>query len=71
MADVTISLIGNGPIMVEGPISLLDKDDNPVEVTAGKAVFLCRCGQSEEKPFCDGAHKRCGYVSESPVPAAA
>ncbi len=70
MADVTISLIGNGPIMVEGPISLLDQDDNPVELTAGKAIFLCRCGQSEEKPFCDGAHKRCGYVSTSPAPAA-
>ncbi len=64
MADVTISLIGNGPIMVEGPITLLDANDQPMEVTAGKAVFLCRCGQSEEKPFCDGTHKRCGYVSE-------
>ena len=45
MADVTISLIGNGPIMIEGPITLLDADDKPVETTAGKAIFLCRCGQ--------------------------
>ncbi len=65
MADVTISLIGNGPVMIEGPITLLDQDDNPIETPAGKAIFLCRCGQSSEKPFCDGTHKQCGYVSTS------
>jgi len=63
MADVTISLIGNGPIMVEGPVTLLDADDNPIELEEGKAFFLCRCGQSSEKPFCDGTHKVCGYLS--------
>jgi len=65
MADVTISLIGNGPIMVEGPVTLLDADDNPIELEEGKAFFLCRCGQSSEKPFCDGTHKACGYISTS------
>jgi CDGSH-type Zn-finger protein len=65
MADVTISLIGNGPIMVEGPAVLLDADDNPIETPAGKAFFLCRCGQSSEKPFCDGTHKACGYLSDN------
>ena len=65
MADVTISLIGNGPVMIEGPITLLDQDDNPIETPAGKAIFLCRCGQSSENPFCDGTHKQCGYVSTS------
>ena len=69
MADVTISLIGNGPVMIEGPITLLDENDQPIATKEGKAVFLCRCGQSEEKPFCDGTHKQCGYVSTSPVPA--
>jgi len=65
MADVTISLIGNGPVMVEGPVTLLDADDNPIELEEGKAFFLCRCGQSSEKPFCDGTHKVCGYISTS------
>ena len=69
MADVTISLIGNGPVMIEGPVTLLDADDNPIETPEGKAIFLCRCGQSSEKPFCDGTHKACGYISTSP-PAA-
>jgi CDGSH-type Zn-finger protein len=33
-----------------------------VPLEPGKpAIFLCRCGQSAEKPFCDGAHKECGF----------
>lgn len=67
MADVTISLIGNGPIMIEGPVTLLDHNDQPLPTKEGKAIFLCRCGQSEEKPYCDGTHKQCGFVSPNPA----
>ena len=34
-----------------------------IEVPEGKAVFLCRCGQSQTKPFCDASHKAAGFVS--------
>ncbi|MEE8093516.1 MAG: CDGSH iron-sulfur domain-containing protein [Gammaproteobacteria bacterium] len=30
----------------------------------GKGVALCRCGQSNNKPFCDGAHKAAGFEAE-------
>ena len=31
------------------------------------AIGLCRCGLSENKPFCDGAHARQGFQSECPA----
>jgi CDGSH-type Zn-finger protein len=27
-------------------------------------VFLCRCGQSKTKPYCDGSHKAAGFVAD-------
>ncbi|MCH2666283.1 CDGSH iron-sulfur domain-containing protein, partial [bacterium] len=29
----------------------------------GRPIALCRCGATENKPFCDGAHKNCGFSS--------
>ena len=61
MSDVKITIIDNGPIKVEGPVSFLDENGKPIEVEAGDAVWLCRCGASKEKPYCDGAHDKCGF----------
>ena len=61
MADVSIQVTENGPYKVQGPISLSDHAGNPVDVPEGKAVFLCRCGGSTKKPFCDGTHSRIGF----------
>lgn len=61
MADVKITIRNNGPLLVEGPIELMDANGAPVD-TGGKAVIaLCRCGASTSKPFCDGAHSRIGF----------
>jgi CDGSH-type Zn-finger protein len=61
MSDAKITLNRNGPIKVEGDVPLFDADGNAVETREGKAYFLCRCGASKNKPFCDGAHNQCGF----------
>jgi CDGSH iron-sulfur domain-containing protein 3 len=71
MSDVTIRMRPNGPIVIEGPIKLIDSTGNEFKIESSKPVLaLCRCGQSARKPFCDGAHKTCGFASDerAPVP---
>jgi CDGSH-type Zn-finger protein len=40
-----------------------NKVTGPVRILEGEVVFLCRCGHSQEKPFCDSSHKRVGFES--------
>jgi len=47
-----------GPYKVEGAVRLLDSDGVRVDTAEGKPFFLCRCGHSNNKPFCDGTHNR-------------
>ncbi len=65
MAEVRIEVRANGPNRVHGPIDIIDEDDNSYAVPEGKWVSLCRCGQSSNKPFCDGAHLSCGFEADS------
>jgi CDGSH-type Zn-finger protein len=60
--DVTIKVTRNGSYRVSGPITLLDAEGNPYTLEDGD-VWLCRCGQSENKPFCDSSHRRVGFES--------
>lgn len=69
MADVTIRMRDNGPLLVEGPFTLVDAEGNRFVLDASKpAIALCRCGESKKKPFCDGSHKTCAFVSAERVP---
>jgi CDGSH iron-sulfur domain-containing protein 3 len=55
MSKVQIKVNDNGSLRVTGDVELLDAEGNPF---ATKATFsLCRCGLSQNKPFCDGTHK--------------
>jgi CDGSH-type Zn-finger protein len=63
MSEVTIRVRDNGNLKVEGPVTLLDGEGNPIAVPEGQPVFLCRCGMSKEKPFCDSSHRAAGFSS--------
>lgn len=82
MPEITIRLRPNGPLVIEGTsaldglVKIVDQNGAPFAIPANKpAVALCRCGQSANKPFCDGAHKACGFISQElaapPPPAQA
>ncbi len=64
MSQVNVRVRDNGPLLIEGPFSLLDADGQPFSLAPDKpAIALCRCGHSAKRPFCDGAHKTCGFQS--------
>jgi CDGSH-type Zn-finger protein len=60
MAEVRVTPTDNGPYKVTGPVELVDHEGNAIEVP-GQTIFLCRCGGSTNKPFCDGTHSRIGF----------
>lgn len=61
MAEVRITVRDNGPLRVTGPVILEDAEGNVFETK--ETFFLCRCGRSEKKPFCDGTHRHIGFDS--------
>jgi uncharacterized Fe-S cluster protein YjdI len=56
---VVIALKPDGPLTVEGPVRIELARGEVIEVT--DRAFLCRCGGSSNKPFCDGTHKRIDF----------
>jgi len=64
-AKITINT--NGSIRVEGDFIVTDVDGNLFGLGGRTVVGLCRCGHSENKPFCDGAHRRQGFESACPA----
>ncbi|MDX2128146.1 MAG: CDGSH iron-sulfur domain-containing protein [Chloroherpetonaceae bacterium] len=59
-----ITILNNGSIKIEGEIEVLDMNGDKFDLKGKTTIHLCRCGESAKKPFCDGAHKGCNFVSE-------
>jgi CDGSH-type Zn-finger protein len=62
MAKITCN--NHGPLRIEGDFLLADVEGATFDVAGRTVISLCRCGASENKPFCDGAHKKVGFQSE-------
>lgn len=57
-----IKPIPDGPLMLEGNLSIRAASGRLA--WEGTKTWLCRCGRSQNKPFCDGAHKKVGFKSD-------
>jgi CDGSH-type Zn-finger protein len=51
----------NGPLFVEGEFTLVDASGKAFGLGGRTKIALCRCGQSANKPLCDGTHGRVGF----------
>ena len=64
MAEKTDMIVFNdGPIKVEGEFVIRDAEGKAFDLGGRDTIALCRCGDSKNKPFCDGSHKAAGFES--------
>ena len=61
-ASLTIRPLPDGPCMVAGVLALVD-GDGIGRVRVENPTF-CRCGHSQDKPFCDGSHSSTGFRAD-------
>ena len=62
MSDKTEVVVNsNGPLVVKGNFVLKDAKGQEFGLGGRDVIGLCRCGASENKPFCDGSHGRAGF----------
>jgi uncharacterized Fe-S cluster protein YjdI len=59
-AETIIETTLNGPLLVYGNVTIKDSNGNLTK--KNKVTAFCRCGGSSNKPFCDGSHKKNGFV---------
>jgi uncharacterized Fe-S cluster protein YjdI len=57
--ETIVEVSANGPLLVYGNIKIKDAQGN--ETIKNKVTALCRCGQSANKPYCDGTHRKVGF----------
>jgi CDGSH-type Zn-finger protein len=58
--EVSIQVLEDGPLLVQGPVDLIDHAGRRIHTTK-QVIALCRCGGSVTKPFCDGTHSKIGF----------
>ncbi len=64
MSDCEILCRNNGPLRISGNFLIKDAEDGLFDLAGRTVISLCRCGHSQNKPLCDGAHKKVEFQSE-------
>ncbi len=57
-----IYLLRNGPLKIRGKVKIIDSDGS--ETIKEGTFSLCRCGGSQNKPFCDGTHNKNNFLAD-------
>ena len=61
LMSTKVMVLNNGPIRIEGDFEILDPTGAAFGLAGRTVISLCRCGQSANKPFCDGSHARTNF----------
>jgi CDGSH-type Zn-finger protein len=61
MATTKVTVRNDGSILIDGDFEVLDPQGVAFGLAGRTSIGLCRCGQSANKPFCDGSHPRTGF----------
>jgi CDGSH-type Zn-finger protein len=56
MSKTKITINNNGSMRIEGDFEIIDKTGTNYDLGGREIISICRCGLSQNKPFCDGAH---------------
>ena len=65
-APLRLKVMDDGALQLRGDLSqvrVVDGEGNAFDFGERRTVLLCRCGQSQNKPFCDSSHERTGFKS--------
>lgn len=64
MSDTTIQVMVNGPLRLTGAFEISDGTGAKFDLAGRTTISLCRCGHSQNKPFCDGKHNTAAFKSD-------
>jgi CDGSH-type Zn-finger protein len=57
MPATKLTILSNGSVKIEGDFEIVDKEGGVYNLQGRDVVSICRCGLSNNKPFCDGSHR--------------
>src|ERR687898_2811017 len=64
-AETTMVPIPNGPLLVRGQLRVVSSTG--AVVADETRLALCRCGKSQNEPFCDNSHRRTHFNEAPPA----